>query len=104
MRAKRQLTDLAHIDDEKAARLSDAGFGSVEALAKASPKQIVEASGLEGMQAIIAREQAARTVEARREKSIGGKVGKAVSQTSPKLQRKARMWLSSRIGRLLSGR
>jgi predicted RecB family nuclease len=80
MAGVRTITDLPKIDEEKARLLEAAGITTLTQLAETPLERIMEITGLEGMDAFIARGRAANAVERGVELSAGGKLVKQAKQ------------------------
>lgn len=80
MAGVKKLTDLPKIDEERAQLLEAAGITTLTQLSETPLERIMEITGMEGMDAFIARGRAANAVERGVELSAGGKLVKHAKQ------------------------
>lgn len=100
MAGARKITDLPKIDEERARLLEEAGITTLTQLAETPLERIMEITGMEGMDAFIARGRAANAVERGVELSTGGK---ALKYAKDAFANGGKQATQMKIGSLISG-
>lgn len=98
------IADIPQLDDLHVAALEAEGITTLKELSQTTPADIRRITGLSGMDAIIVKEKATRSVEAGVEGSMSGKLTAVASKFSPALKDRFKMNAASLIRRTLNGR